>query len=167
MTTTNNAQNNASNSNSNSEYIDLHTNAFGYVNRFRQIGTGSKAFCAVTIAAFRGHKDEIEYTYFDTIIRNKDVCAELLKHEAVINDPDSKVLASVTISDIYAETFGSGDKVKATIKGRLIGMKSLTINGETVFKKTSFNDVPEDETPVDQSAEEQAPVNQSENGEAA
>jgi hypothetical protein len=114
-----------------SKFFDLHVSAFGYLNRYRVIGSGSRQFCAVTVAALRGSKDEVEYTYFDVIIRNQDVCSLLAGYAEQINDRNTKVLASVTLSDIYAETFG--EPAKATIKGRLIGLKTLNIAGETVF----------------------------------
>lgn len=120
---------------STSDFFDLHVSAFGYLNRYRVVGKGSKQFCAVTVAALRGSKDEVEYTYFDVIIRNKGVCALLANYQDQINDRDVKVLASVTLSDIYAETWG--EPAKASIKGRLIGLKSLTVNGETVFVRST------------------------------
>jgi len=107
-----------------SDFFDLHVSAFGYLNRYRVIGSGKKQFCAVTVAALRGSKDDVEYTYFDVIIRNQGISALLANYESQINDRNAKVLASVTLSDIYAETFGE-QPVKASIKGRLIGLKSL------------------------------------------
>ena len=118
-----------------SDFFDLHVSAFGYLNRYRVIGSGKKQFCAVTVAALRGSKDDVEYTYFDVIIRNQGISALLANYESQINDRNAKVLASVTLSDIYAETFG--EPVKASIKGRLIGLKSLSVNGETVFTRST------------------------------
>lgn len=114
-----------------SEYFDLHVSAFGYLNRFREVTIRQNTFCSITVAALHGKKDKVEYTWFDVIIRNKEVCALLKEYIDQINNKDIKVLASVTLSDIYAETFG--EPAKATIKGRLIDLKMLSVAGKTVF----------------------------------
>ena len=124
-----NSTNNSTQTTSN--FFDLHVSAFGYLNRYRALGSGQHQYCAVTVAALRGSKDDVKYTYFDVIIRNQEVFTLLAQYSDQINNRDIKVLASVTLSDIYAETFG--EPAKATIKGRLIGLKTLSVAGETVF----------------------------------
>lgn len=145
--------------NTQAKYFDLHTQGVGYINRFREIQPKSKksqSFCAVTIAFLRGSSDDVEYTYVDTIIRNKEVCELLKANQDAINDESKKVLGVVTVGDIYPDTFETQEgKVLATIKGRLIGMKQLIIDGEVVYKKEPFN------------ANGNQPVDQDENQEAA
>ncbi|MBE0469807.1 MAG: DUF3577 domain-containing protein [Methyloprofundus sp.] len=140
MTTVNNqAQNN---------FFNLHTKGIGYINRFRLVnpkGKKSQPFCAVTIGFLRGSADEVEYTYIDTIIRNKEVCELLKQHESAINDENSKVLGVCVVGDIYAETFTKHDNsIAAGIKGRLIGLNQLKINGNVVYQRER-----EDQGPVD------------------
>ena len=143
--TNNSAQTNASDSSTG--FFDLHASAFGYLNRYRVIGSGKKQFCAVTVAALRGSKDEVEYTYFDTIIRNQDVCALLAEYSNQINDRNIKVLANVTVSDFYAaDPWQKNGKWFGSIKGRLIALKTLVVEGKTVFNSKpveSVSDEPE------------------------
>lgn len=149
------------------QYFDLHLKGVGYINRFREVqprNKKSQPFCAVTIGFLRGDADEVEYTYVDTIIRNKEVCEILKQHQDAINDKNSKVLGIVTASDIYAEVYeSSNDGPKAGIKGRLIGMRQLKINGEIVFSKLDDSDS-EGQFSEDQNDE---PVNQDEASEPA
>lgn len=144
--------------NTQAKYFDLHTQGVGYINRFREIQPKSKksqSFCAVTIAFLRGSSDDVEYTYVDTIIRNKEVCELLKANQDAINDESKKVLGVVTVGDIYPDTFTTGEgKVLPTIKGRLIGMKQLTVNGEVVFKKEPSK--ANDDQPVEQDGNQEA-----------
>ena len=129
-----NSTNNSTQANSSTGFFDLHASAFGYLNRYRVIGSGKRQFCAVTVGALRGSKDEVEYTYFDCIIRNQEVCALLAQYSDQINNKDLKVLAKVTLSDFYpADPYEKNGKWFSTIKGRLIGLKTLVVEGETVF----------------------------------
>lgn len=135
------------------QFFDLHLKGLGYINRFREVqpkNKKSKPFCAVTIGFLRGDSDEVEYTYVDTIIRNSKVCEILKQYQDAINNRDSKVLGVLTVSDIYAEVFESNDGPKPTIKGRLIGMRQLKVNGEVVYKHQT------EEAPVSEGTNEPA-----------
>lgn len=145
------------------QYFDLHTSGIGYINRFRKVPTRKGFFCSVTIGFLRGSADEVEYTYIDTIIRNKEVCEILKQHQDAINNKDSKVLGVLTVSDIYAETYESSDGTKASIKGRLIGMRQLKVNGEVVYSKSDDSD--SEEQPTEE--QNDAPVIQNEVAESA
>lgn len=149
------------------QYFDLHLKGLGYINRFREVqprNKKSKPFCAVTIGFLRGDADEVEYTYVDTIIRNPEVCEILKQHQDAINNKDSKVLGVLTVSDIYAEVFDSNDGPKASIKGRLIGMRQLKVNGEVVYSKSDDSDEQpaeeQNDAPVVNQEEAEAPVQQ-------
>lgn len=147
------------------QYFNLHTSGIGYINRFREVTTRKGSFCSVTIGFLRGFAsaDEVEYTYIDTIIRNKEVCELLKQHQNAINDKNTKVLGVCVVGDIYAETFTKRDNsVVAGIKGRLIGMRQLKINGEVVYSKVSDEQTAEEQNdaPVVNQEEAPAPVQQ-------
>jgi len=116
------------------QYFNLHTKGVGYINRFREVKTQAGKFCSVTVGFLRGSADNVQYTYVDCIVRNKEVCEVLKAKQDVING-DNKVLAVVTVGDIYAESFDYNGKTLAGMKGRLIGMTQLKVDGQIVWQK--------------------------------
>jgi hypothetical protein len=120
--------------NTQAQYFNLHTKGVGYINRFREVKTQAGKFCSVTVGFLRGSADNVQYTYVDCIIRNAEICEVLKAKQDVING-DNKVLAVVTVGDIYAETFEHNGKTLAGMKGRLIGMTQLKVDGQIVWHK--------------------------------
>lgn len=120
------------------QYFNLHTKGVGYINRFREgevkTQAGKFKFCSVTVGFLRGSADNVQYTYVDCIIRNAEICEVLKAKQDNING-DNKVLAVVTVGDIYAETFEHNGKTLAGMKGRLIGMTQLKVDGQIVWHK--------------------------------
>jgi len=128
------------------KYYDLHTSGAGFVNRFREVkpkaGSGNKfkPFCSVSIGAFRGSEDNVEYTNFDTVISGKDALAIMKQYKEQINDQNSKVICGFTIGDIYGYAYttknkkSGDDENRCGIKGRLLFLQFLKIDGEMVYK---------------------------------
>ena len=57
---------------------------------------------------------------------------------AEANNQESKVLAGVRLSDLHAETFTKKDgEVVPCLKGRLIKIDWMKVNGKMVFKTSS------------------------------
>jgi len=151
MTTQNTkAQNTQSN-----EYYDLHTSGFAYLTRFREVkpknGQRFVPFCSVTVAFCRGKVnpnkeagENREYTYIDCVIVNKEICEKFKPLMEKINSKDSAVYGVFTVGDIYPENFTSNGEVKASIKGRLVNMKSLSVDNEVLFKKEHSNSQTDD-----------------------
>lgn len=154
MTTVN--QNAIQNSNSN-DYFNLHTKGLCYVNRFRAVSTRKDTFYSVTLGFLRGHVDEVEKTYIDCVIRNDDALEILTQYQDAING-DSKVMAVAIVGDIFAQTYKKKDgSLAAGIKGRLIGLNQLKVDGDVVFKRENADQ--DNDIPVDQ-VRKQAPAQQ-------
>lgn len=121
------------------KYFDLHTRGIGYVNRLRTV-TPKKGspFMACTIAALHGSTDEPEYTYIDVRVYNEEAKNLLEQCENALAQKQ-KVLIAFNIGDIYPDifTYQSGpkkDQQGCTIKGRLIKITQLKINGHEFYR---------------------------------
>ncbi|WMY72513.1 DUF3577 domain-containing protein [Buttiauxella selenatireducens] len=121
-------------------YFDLHTRGIGYVNRLRTVTPkNSNPFMACTIAALHGNTSAPEYTYIDVRVYNDKACALLESCQDALENKQ-KVLIAFTVGDIYPEafTYEKGEKKGQTgcgIKGRLIRITLIKINGHEVFRE--------------------------------
>ncbi|RMX08867.1 DUF3577 domain-containing protein [Corticibacter populi] len=132
------------------EYFNLHTNGIGYLNSVRWVevkGRGRKAesFLACRIAALRGSADEVDYTYFDVRVSG-DATISIIDSLKTAVENHSKVLVNFRIGDIFPHLYErdvrdvnrrpTGQKEWATlIKGRLILVNSVKVNGEVVYRR--------------------------------
>lgn len=128
------------------KYYDLHTKGAGFLNRAREVkpkpGAGNKfkPFWSVGIGAFRGSSDAIEYTNFDTVISGFNALELIKEYQEKINDQNTSVICGFTIGDTYAYTYNTKNKdtqeeeTRAGIKGRLLKIQFLKIDGEMVYK---------------------------------
>lgn len=131
-------------------YFDLHTRGIGYVNRLRTVTPKKgKPFLACTLAALRGTTDEPEYTYIDVRVYNER-SAELLEgcQEALARK--DKVLIAFNVGDIYPEcfTYEKGEKkgqCGCGLKGRLIKISLIKINGHEVWRENAPEPAPADD----------------------
>lgn len=140
------------------EYFNLHTNGIGYLNRIRWVetkgrGRRSEPFLACSISALRGSSDEVQYTLFDLRVSGQDAIALVdgLRTEV---EQGRKVIVSFRIADIYPHTYerkvldsqrrptGQMEQT-ALIKGRLILINSVKVDGELVYTR------PEDTSETD------------------
>lgn len=122
------------------KFFDLHTTGIGYLNRIREVkprGKG-KPFMAVAVAALRGSTDAVEYSYIDCNVVGAEA-EKLVRRcqEAVV--AGKKVLVSFRIGDIWTDafTYEKGDKKGqpgASLKGRLLFIGWIKVNGETVYE---------------------------------
>ncbi|MDN8600285.1 DUF3577 domain-containing protein [Citrobacter sp. S2-9] len=131
------------------KYFDLHTRGIGYVNRLRTVTPKkAKPFLACTIAALRGSADEPEYTYIDVRVCNEKAC-ELLESCQDALGQKQKVLIAFTVGDIYPEcfTYEHGEKkgqCGCGIKGRLIKITLIKINGHEVYRENAAENLSAD-----------------------
>lgn len=129
------------------QYFDLHTRGIGYVSRLRTVSPkNGHPFLACTIAALHGKAEQPEYTYFDVRVYNEKA-VELLEGCQDALTRKQKVLVAFTIGDIYPEhfTYQSGDKKDQTgcnIKGRLIKLTMVKIDGYEVYRESAENAQP-------------------------
>lgn len=129
-------QNTQTNSN---QFFDLHTRGIGYLNRIREVSVRKgQPFMAVTVAALRGDTNSPEYTYFDCRVSGTEA-ETLVRRCQPASDAGKKVLVGFTVGDIYTDTFvyAAGPKkgeTGVTLKGRLLRISFIKVNGETVWK---------------------------------
>lgn len=133
------------------EFFNLHTNGMGYLNRIRWVptsGRGRKAepFLACAISALRGSSDQPDYTYFDLRVSG-DEAIDLIESMMEPVNQRRKVCVTFRIADTYAHGYErdvcdpqtrrpTGKKEwTALIKGRLILIYSISVDGEQVYKR--------------------------------
>jgi hypothetical protein len=121
------------------KYFDLHTRGIGYLCRAREVSVSrAEPYLAVTVAALHGAAHDVEYTYIDCRVTGAEAYMLISHCKEEINS-GSKVLVGFTIGDIWISpfTYQKGDKKGqpgASLKGRLLYISMLRINGETVFR---------------------------------
>jgi len=120
-------------------HFDLHTTGVGYLNRAREVkpqtGKKFKPFWSVGISALRGNIDEVEYSRIDTIIVGSEACELIKQYKEDINQQNSRVLCGFKVGDIYADPYQTTQgEHRAVIKGRLLAINWIKIDGEMVYK---------------------------------
>ncbi|MHB9797914.1 STY4534 family ICE replication protein [Pseudomonas sp. MT3] len=146
------------------KYFDLHTGGIGYLNRIREVKPRKgNPFLAVTVAALRGSTDDVEYSYIDCNVVGAEA-EKLVRRCQQAVDAGKKVLVSFRIGDIWADafTYEKGEKQGqpgASLKGRLLFIGFIKVDGETVYEakpKDSVDQAPQqDGTASDAPAAEQ------------
>jgi hypothetical protein len=138
------------------EYFNLHTDGVGYAYDVRWItpnGRSKDKFLAVRIKALRGLVTEPNYTAFDLRVSGEEaisVINDLIPLQGTREQP-VKILIAFRIGDTYpdpymGDEFGedgkrTGKKVaRASIKGRLLLVKSIKIDGDLWYQRPETDD---------------------------
>ena len=125
-------------------FFNLHTSGIGYINDISIVETKGGEIVACRIAALVGPSDKAEYRYFDMNAVG-DETASLIRRCKDAVDAKKKVLVSFVMADMRVETFTyksdsqyhkKGD-TGVSLKGRLIQIKSIKIDGESKYVKQS------------------------------
>ena len=125
-------------------FFNLHTSGIGYINDIRIVETKGGDIVACRIAALVGPSDKPEYRYFDMNAVG-DETESLIRRCKDAVDAKKKVLVSFVMADMWVETFTyksdsqyhkKGD-TGVSLKGRLIQIKSIKIDGESKYVKQS------------------------------
>lgn len=141
-------------------HFNLHVNGVGYVNRVRWVeprrnaGRRAEPFLACSVSAIRGNAESPDYTYFDLRVSGSEA-VEMVERLKVDVEEKRKVFIAFRIGDIYPHMYErdvrerdgrkTGEKeMAALIKGRLLLINSITIDGENVYRRD-----PEADQPVD------------------
>jgi hypothetical protein len=130
------------------KYFDLHTNGIGYLNRIREVSVRKGTpFMAVTIGALHGAADEVEYTYIDCKVTGGEA-EKLVRRCQQAESAKKKVLVAFRVGDLWVDTFtyDKGEKKGqsgASLKGRLLSISWIRIDGELVHPAQSQEDAPE------------------------
>lgn len=151
-------------------HFNLHVNGVGYLNRVRWVepkrnaGRRADPFLACSIAALRGNSDQPDYTYLDLRVSGREAIemVDRLREDVAA---ERKVFISFRVGDIYPHLYErdvkdrqtgrkTGEReMAAVIKGRLLLINSITIDGENVFRRDPDAAAPEDDTPAANSEE--------------
>lgn len=144
-------------------FFNLHLSGVGYINRIRWVnpsgrqGRRAEPFLACSIAALRGKADEPDYTYLDLKVSGEEAI-QMVDRLGEDVEAQRKVFVSFRVGDIYPHIYDrevkdrqSGRKTgewetASLIKGRLLAINSITIDGERVFTREDA-DTPEGEQP--------------------
>lgn len=158
-------------------FFNLHVSGVGYMSRIRWVkpnGRGRKgeSFLACAISALRGSSDSPDYTYFDLRVSSEEAIYLVEKYQKDVEER-RKVLVSFRVGDIYVRPYErevrdqdgrpTGEKELAgLIKGRLILIHTIKIDGVLVYKRPASSNVPDSNTPLEgvpqESADGQAPA---------
>ena len=143
------------------EFFNLHTDGVGYLNRVRWVegkksaGRRSERFLACSIAALRGDSENTSSTYFDIRVSGEEAIA-IVSHLQPAVDAQQKVFLAFKLGDIYPHMYQrdvrdenrrpTGQKeMAALIKGRLLLVKSVTIDGERFYTRPEPEVAPNDQ----------------------
>lgn len=155
-----------------SNHFNLHVNGVGYLNRIRWVetkGSGRKAkpFLSCAISAMRGKTDEPDYTYFDLRVSGSEAIEMVEKLKGDV-EAKRKVFVSFRVGDIYAHSYmrnlrdengrTTGEQEPAAlIKGRLLLINSVTVDGVNIFRRESQEESSVDDTPFQEETPLQNP----------
>ena len=153
-------------------HFNLHVNGVGYLNRVRWVeprrnaGRRAEPFLACSVSALRGNAEQPDYTYFDLRVSGREAI-EMVDRLGEDVAAQRKVFISFRVGDIYPHVYErdvkdrqtgrkTGEKELASlIKGRLLLINSITIDGENVFRRDPDAALPEDDTPAGDGGEDQ------------
>ena len=140
-------------------HFNLHVSGIGYLNRVRwvqpkQAGRKALPFLACSVSALRGNAESPDYTYLDLRVSGQEA-AELVEKCMEDVDHNRKVVISFKVGDIYPHMYErdvkvdgrkTGEKEMASlIKGRLLLISTITIDGERVYTRQTEGDEPSTE----------------------
>ncbi len=140
------------------KYFDLHLTGLGYLSRVREVnsaGNGrakARPFLACSIAAFHGDpevQNGIVYLNLDLIVSGEKARDAILSVMNDANDRDVKVLVGFRAGDHYISTYEirQGDRagqMGTVLKGRLLKIFWIKVDGVFVYQDTPHEDPPED-----------------------
>ena len=132
------------------QYFNLHTSGVGYLNRVRWVepkGRSRDRFLACSVAALSGDVQDPRYTYLDMRVSGGEAIKLVADLKQSV-DAREKVFIAFKMGDLYPHMYerdvidrDSGRKtgqreMACIIKGRLLQVNSVTIDGERVFTRS-------------------------------
>lgn len=131
-------QTQATNNNGNliSNYFDLHTKGFGYLNRIRVVKPKKgESFLACSISALHGSKEDPNVTKFDVRVSG-EAAQKIVRTLSADVEAQKKVIVGFVIGDIYPESFevekNSQKELRLVIKGRLLQVSFVKVDGDLI-----------------------------------
>lgn len=118
---------------SNSHYFNLHTAGIGYISRIREVKPKKGgAFLACKVSALCGAADAVEYRPFDCRVSGAEAEKLVYRCMDAVN-ADKKVLIGFNIGDIYPDLYEFNGETKVMMKGRLLRIDWIKVDGQTVY----------------------------------
>lgn len=115
------------------QYFNLHTSGIGYLSRIREVKPKKgAAFLACKVSALCGAADEVEYRYFDCRVSGAEAEKLVRRYQQAV-EADSKVLIGFNIGDLYPDMYESNGETKVMLKGRLLRIDWVKVNGQNVY----------------------------------
>lgn len=144
-----------------SSHFNLHVNGVGYLNRIRWVESSKKAgrrgqpFLACSINALRGDANEPNTTYFDLRVSGSEAIQMVEQLQEAV-EARRKVFVSFRVGDIYPHVYERDERdqdgrptgrkeMASLIKGRLLLINSITVDGENVYRRDPDATPPEAE----------------------
>ncbi len=122
--------------NQSKNYFNLVTTGIGYLNEIKLVNNKDNAsqFLTVKIAALVGDSEKPEYRYFNCIVAGENNIKQIQRCTQAV-EAEKKVLLSFVLSDIEASFFvGKDGKTFTNFRSRLIGIKSIKVDGVLKYK---------------------------------
>ncbi|HDL5918264.1 TPA: DUF3577 domain-containing protein [Mannheimia haemolytica] len=129
-------------------YFNLHTTGIDYLNDIRLVEPKKgNPFYACRIAALVGESDSPEYRYFDMNVVGKETETLIKRCQKAVSE-EKKVLVSFVMADLWFDTFTYSTDSKfhkkgdtgVSVKGRLIRIKMIKIDGEIAYQEKPKSD---------------------------
>ena len=141
------------------QYFNLHTDGIGYLNDIRWVEFRDRPednFLAVRISALRGRiptdsESRPKSTKYDLRVRGKDAM-ELVEQLLPFQEQEKTIFVSFRLGDTYADAYmaneynaktnqPTGRQIpKAVIKGSLLLLKSIKVDGELWYTRPDAED---------------------------
>ena len=125
-------------SHDNASYFSFIATGVAYVNRVKQILPQAEdrfsPYWTVQLAVLVSERDDVQYRYIDCTIPAEEAVKLICLYSAEANDQKSKVLCGFRVANLRAATFTRNGDIVSSLKGRLIKVNWLKVNGRMVFK---------------------------------
>lgn len=118
------------------QYFNLHTSGVGYLSRIREVKPKKgDAFLACKVSALCGAPNadgKVEYRVFDCRVSGAEA-EKLVRRCMDAVEAEKKVLIGFNIGDIYPDLYESNGETKVMMKGRLLRIDWIKVDGQTVY----------------------------------
>lgn len=115
------------------QYFNLHTSGIGYISRIREVTPKrGQPFLACKVSALCGASDAVEYRPFDCRVSGAEA-EKLVRRCQEAVGAERKVLIGFNIGDIYPDLYESNGEAKVMMKGRLLRIDWIKVDGQNVY----------------------------------
>ena len=123
------------------KYFNIITKGLGSIHDARVVKLeGGRSFRAVRMSLIEGHVDNPRFVYIDLTVKGEATVDLIRQYREAIADENRKVVAAVDIGSLRTTAFvyKNGERKGqpgAALKGALIGISHLSIDGEVVYTR--------------------------------